>query len=239
MSNPPPTHDILQALDLNMQLMKEQANQQSQLIQNTLPTKLRKKQKSLSKQTPPKQKSLPAILEGNFPESNGNYTKMLQDNSILISPSEMGFVPIGFWTNNTETFGGIVQNFFHKKNNSNCRFPHKLYNALQLVEKKPEFWPYVGVKWMGDTVFKVDKYVFGRLLGITAFDGGLFHSQGNFPSHGFQEITCEVATKWVSQDDLNGIDFDRIRLMTHRTGFKKGVEESVINQLKWISDQAK
>lgn len=43
--------------------------------------------------------------------------------------------------------------------------------------------------WVKDTVFKVDKCVFGRLLGIKSYDGGLFHSQGNFPSHGFRELT--------------------------------------------------
>ncbi|KAH0788993.1 hypothetical protein GPJ56_007069 [Histomonas meleagridis] len=236
MSNlPPPIEESQQAYDQCPQLMMNpQINPKFQIIPRILTTKTKRKQKqSISV---PKAKILPPALDGDFPESNENYTKTLQDSSIIISPTEMGFVPSGFWNSNTETFGNLVNNYFHKKNNSNCRFPHKLYNALTLVDKKPELWPFVGVKWINDTVFKVDKYIFGRLLGITAVDGGLFHSQGNFPSHGFQEISSKTVGDWKDIQH-NDIDFDRVRLMTHKAGFKRCADENVITQLKWNNEQ--
>lgn len=179
-------------------------------------------------------KRLPAILDGDFPESNENYTKILQDPNVKLSPSQLGFVPKGFWVNDSITFGDVVNNFFQKKNNSNCRFPQKLYNALQIVSKNPEMWPYIGVCWMNDKIFKVDKYIFGRLLGISSFDGGLFHSQGNFPSHGFYEVYHDAALSI----DLTGIDFDRVRLITHSNGFAQDVDENFINQLKWNNNDS-
>ncbi|KAH0785368.1 hypothetical protein GPJ56_010779 [Histomonas meleagridis] len=206
---------------------------------NYIPAQLSGKTKRKTKRTEPKVKTLPAILDGDFPESNENYTKMLQDETLLLSPSELGFVPSGFWVSSTVTFCDTVHNFFQKKNNSNCRFPHKLYNALQLVEKKPEMYPYVGVKWLSDVVFKVDKYIFGRLLGITSFDGGLFHSQGNFPSHGFHEIVGDAIQNFYSNLNLEGVDFDRVRIITHSNGFAKDVDENLINQLKWNSNETK
>ena len=129
-------------------------------------------------------------------------------------------------------FGEIVINFFQKKNNSNCRFPHKLYNGLQIVEKRPELYSFIGVKWLNNCVFKVDKYIFGRLLGISSFDGGLFHSQGNFPSQGFREVVSEAELASLGVD-LTGIDFERVRVITHTNGFAKDVDENAISQLKW------
>ena len=240
MSNlPQPTNELPQASSQDVKVMKRtQINPKFQIIQNNMiiPVKMRKKRKPPSA---PKQKILPSALDGEFPESNANYTKMLQDTSIEISPIEMGFVPSSFWVSSSETFGDLVSNYFHKKNNSNCRFPHKLYNALQLVDKKPEFWPFVGVKWVTDSVFKVDKFIFGRLIGISAFDGGFFHSQGNFPSHGFQEVSAKTISQWASKIDLDGIDFDRVRLITHKTEFKRNIDENIISQLKWISSESK
>lgn len=174
-------------------------------------------------------KKLPQILNGESPESNDNYCKLMQDPNFKLSPLALGFIPRGFWVNDSVSFGDLVNNFFQKKNNSNCRFPQKLYNALQIVSKNPEMWPYIGVAWVSEKIFKVDKYIFGRLLGISSFDGGLFHSQGNFPSHGFREVYNDAELSV----DLTGVDFDRVRLITHTEVFAKDVDEVFVNQLKW------
>lgn len=190
------------------------------------------KRKVRAKNRPQKSKTLPFVLNGDFPESNENYTNALHDQSIVINPAEVGLVPSVFWVSPSVLFGDIVINFFQKKNNSNCRFPHKLFNGLQIVEQRPELYNFIGVKWLNNYVFKVDKYIFGRLLGITSYDGGLFHSQGNFPSHGFREVVGESELAGLGID-LSGIDFERVRVITHTNGFAKDVDETTISQLKW------
>jgi hypothetical protein len=180
----------------------------------------------------PKVKTLPTALDAPGRDSNEAFAQKLEDINPTISPQALGFRPASYWLNTSLTFGDLVNKFFHRKNNSSCRFPHKLYNALALVDSNESYWPLVGVKWVTDCVFMVDKIVFGRLLGIGSFDGGLFHRQGNFPSHSFVE---------VQPDTLGGIpgleiDGDRYRLFQHSSGlFKKVCSDDFFNSCKWVS----
>jgi hypothetical protein len=130
-----------------------------------------------------------------------------------------------------------VSKFFQRKNNASCRFPHKLYNALLAVAHNPALWPLIGVRWVTDGVFVVDKFVFGRLLGITAYDGGLFHRQGNLPSHGFVEVSIEELGQLRGGEfDVRAIDCDRYRAFRHSSGtFKKVSPEAFFETCKWAS----
>lgn len=195
------------------------------------------KTKRRTKGQAPRPKVLPEELNEDGPDSNANYENARADPTTLIAPQTLGFMPAGYWLSLNMSFGDLVTKFFQRKNNSNCRFPHKLFNALLLVENRPSMWPLIGVKWITNSVFKVDKYVFGRLLGISAFDGGLFHRQGNFPSHGFREIPPSEATKVLGMTvDPNEIDFDRVRLLQHVTSmFTKTSSEDFVNKLKWAN----
>ena len=195
-----------------------------------------KKRTRRPKNSPPKQKEPPALLNGGGPDSNDAFAKALEDPNLVFEPQSLHFYPTTYWTMTPMTFGDLVTKFFRRKNNSNCRFPHKLYNALLIVDAAPEMYHLIGVRWVGSGVFEVDKYVFGRLLGIQTFDGGLFHGQGNFPSHGFQEVGGSQASELCPGLDLTEVDFDRVRLMRHTNGlFVKGADETFVTQLKWTN----
>jgi hypothetical protein len=182
----------------------------------------------------PRGKILPAALSGPGPDSNETYEHALVDPRLEFHPQSAGFVPSNYWLNTPVTFGELCAKFFRRKNNSSCRFPHKLYNALILVSKNPAIFPVVGVRWVTETVFLVDKFVFGRLLGISAFDGGLFHRQGNFPSHGFVEIPVEGAAGFALRNLGEEFDGDRFRLLRHKSGeFKQGCSQEFFNTCKW------
>lgn len=186
------------------------------------------------RQKTPRTKVLPPELNIDGPSSNTVYQSSLLDNNLTLSPQALGFLPSSYWLALDTTFGDLVTKFFQRKNNANCRFPHKLYNALAIVEKYEKLFNILGVKWITDTVFKVDKYIFGRLLGISSIDGGLFHRQGNFPSHGFTEVTSNELQALREKFNLKDVDQDRIRLLHHPLGrFSRTSDEETINQCKW------
>jgi hypothetical protein len=154
-------------------------------------------------------------------------------------PQELGFLPVP-WGKSSCTFHELVTNFFQKKNSSSSRFLHKLFNALKIGELNPLYFKYLGVEWVTDTVLKVDKTKFARLLGIKTIDGSLFHRQGNFPSHGFIELTFDKAKEIVPQEVLNEVDFDTVRLLVHEPGqFFRGCGPDVDRTCKWINRRKK
>lgn len=167
--------------------------------------------------------------------SDVNFFRICQDQSVKILPIQYGFVPSQFWITHSEiTFGGAVVNFFQRKNHANARFLFKLLNALNLSDSDPKLRPFTGVMWLNDYVFRVDKRSFARLIGTKTIDNSLFHQQGNFPSHGFVEITAGEVEKACPDVDLTGVDFDNVRLIMHGEHlFYRGCSESVINECKW------
>jgi hypothetical protein len=185
----------------------------------------------------PKTKHDPPELDIAGPSGNAAYQAALADQTITIAPQSLGFLPSNYWLNVDVTFGELVNKFFQRKNNANCRFPHKLFNALELVQNDPHFYNLMGVQWVTNEVFKVDKLIFGRLLGITSIEGGLFHRQGNFPSHGFAELTQTEFDEVRATADLSDVDHDRIRLLVHSgRSFSKGSNEDAVTGCKWITD---
>lgn len=157
------------------------------------------------------------------------FEQALVDSRLKWKPLELGFIPSNFWRDEDKTFGQMYLEFFRRKNNSNCRFPHKLYNALLLTELFSGFERIVGVEWVNDHIIKVDRCGFAKLLGIRSIDGSLFHQQGNFPTHGFVEVDPAM-TKSL----FPNFDFQRYRLIEHKGGvFVKGCTELDINQCKW------
>jgi hypothetical protein len=184
-----------------------------------------------------KTRTLPPDLDVDGPSSNVEYQTALANGRLVFSPQALGFLPSNYWLAVDTSFGDLVTKFFQRKNNANCRFPHKLYNALALVEHTPVMYGLVGVSWVTDRIFKVDKLIFGRLLGIMAIDGGLFHRQGNFPSHGFAELTSEEIAPLRATVDLADVDQDRVRLLYHKgSSFSKGSSEDAVTRCKWITD---
>jgi hypothetical protein len=108
---------------------------------------------------------------------------------------------------------------------------------LALVDHNPSLFSLIGVRWVADRIFLVDKFIFGRLLGINAIDGGLFHRQGNFPSHGFAELAGGELEQVSQRLGLTDVDQDRVRLLYHKGNmFSKTADEDSVSRCKWITD---
>lgn len=182
-----------------------------------------------------KTEPLPTVPKIVSNEEN-EFETVCADKALTFNPKKLGFIPSKFWEDKEMTFGELVTNFFRRKSNSNNRFYHKLYNALKISEDDPFYSEYVGVEWANPKVIKVDKKKFARLLGIKSIDGSLFHHQGNFPSHGFVELTTQNVAEYFPNQKIDNIDFDNVRLLIHQAGvFIQGCTEDVINDCKWIN----
>ena len=179
--------------------------------------------------------------KGGPPEScseDERFLNVINDPTFTINPTEFGFIPQKFWPNQNFCFGDIVSDFFRRKNNQNCRFIHKLYNALQLTKHLPYLNFFFGVEWVSPKIIKVNKYQFAQLLGIYSIDGSLFHRQGNFVTHGFVELSIEEALEIDKNTDVSGVDLINVKLLTHKPEiFVKGVKEEDINECKWVNSR--
>lgn len=172
------------------------------------------------------------------PIEDENFNKAIADPALRINPLRSGFIPRSRWNDKEVTFGELVAEFFHRKNNANCRFSYKLYNALKLSSLDPKFESLVGVKWLNDRILRVDKLKFANLLGIKSIDGSLFHQQGNFPSHGFVEMNTASVEKLKQNYNVSDVDFENIRLLTHSEKiFVKGCTEKDLESCKWVNSR--
>ncbi|OHT02187.1 hypothetical protein TRFO_30811 [Tritrichomonas foetus] len=170
--------------------------------------------------------------------ADSEFLSVCKDPDIKFNPHKLGFIPQKFWPDRDYTFGELVTDFFQRKNNANSRFYHKLYNALKISENDPFYAEYLGIEWITEKVLKVDKKKFARLLGIKTIDGSLFHQQGNFPSHGFFELGTNDALSYVSQSDLEDVDYENVRLLVHQAGvFVRGCTEDAIEGCRWVSSR--
>jgi hypothetical protein len=177
---------------------------------------------------------LPSLI-GN---ANAEFAAICNDTAVTFNPRELGFVPASFWKDRQFTFGELVREFFQKKNSGNTRFLHKLYNALRIAEFDPFYAEFVGLEWVNEKVIRIDKRKFARLMGIKAIDGSLFHQQGNFPSHGFIELGPQNRGEFANPEDLEGVDFDDVRLLVHSTGdFLRSSTPGALEKCRWINSR--
>ena len=178
-----------------------------------------------------------------FPDDEGTqiFKQLYEDKTVVINPKKLHFIPTKFWPDEDIPFCDIVDDFFRRKNHINCRFPHKLYNALKLNELGDKFRKISGVTWLSPMVLRVDKIGFSRLLGISSIEGSLFHRQGNFTTHGFSEIGFDELTLifgyQVAKELVQNSD---VRYLKHNLGiFQEGVTEEAIEACKWVSSKRK
>jgi uncharacterized protein YjbI with pentapeptide repeats len=170
--------------------------------------------------------------------NDGEFARLCNDPAVAFNPHTLGLVPLGMWPNREVTFGELVGAFFQKKNTITTRFTHKLFNALRIAESDPFYAEFVGIEWVTDTVLKVNKKAFARLLGIKTIDGSLFHQQGNFRSHGFAELSVQEARACLSEADLEDVDFDEVRVLTHQSGaVTRNSDAAELENCKWINNR--
>lgn len=133
-----------------------------------------------------------------------------------LDPLALRFIPENTWTSRMTSLQALHEDYFGRKNNVNRRFEHKLWNALQITAAFPNMTKIVGVMWVTETIIKVYKYPFAKLLNITAVDGGLFHKQGNFTRHGFVPVTEAEARASVPAEHLLDVNFRDVLLLVHQ-----------------------
>lgn len=168
------------------------------------------------------------------PVAELDYDTLCLDSSVTVSPGRIGFVPASAWSSDAVPFGILVVTFFRKRNSMHCKFPFKLLNALKLTQQCPEFIPHVGVEWVTDSVFRVHRAAFARLLGVKTVEGGLFHQQGNFPSHGFIELPFDESERISREAGLGPADLSQVRFMRHGSGrFTRQSTEKDLEMCKW------
>jgi hypothetical protein len=169
--------------------------------------------------------------------NDSEFAAASNDPTLRFNPRSLGFIPTDFWPDEEVSFGYCLSDFFQRKNNANCRFPHKLFNAIRLTEFKPDYPRLTGLQWLNPVILRVDKVTFARLLGIKSIDGSLFHQQGNFPSHGFFEIGSGDQDRFVPPDvDLTDVDFENVRILVHRMGLvRKGCTSRDIEMCRWAN----
>lgn len=110
------------------------------------------------------------------------------------------------------TLWDLRQMYFTRRNGPGRRFDFKLYNALCITKVFPAAYYFVGAIWITQTVMKIHSQAFAQLLGIHAVQGGLFHKQGNFSRHGFQQVTKQSQVEQGINLDLNDVDDYLVRL---------------------------
>lgn len=154
--------------------------------------------------------------------------------SECIDPQQLRFIPENSWNSHPVSLSFLHDDYFGRKNNVNRRFEHKLWNALRITAAFPNMTKLVGVQWVTDTIIKVYKYPFAKLLNINAVDGGLFHKQGNFTRHGFVVLSDADAKAKVPMEHLHDVDFRDVLLLQHETlQFTVLSSEGSISTCKW------
>lgn len=164
-----------------------------------------------------------------------SFEEACSNQKFTINPKIMGFLPGDAWKDEEVQFWVVVSSFFRKKNSNHCKFAYKLYNALLLTETVPELFPVVGIRWITETVFIVEKNTFAKLLGVRSIDGSLFHQQGNFPSHGFVELSFQESSHVAQEAGMTRTGHANYRFLKHASdGFSRQSGEQDIQNLKWI-----
>lgn len=188
----------------------------------------------------PQQQKTKEIKQITPTASDSEFAAALTDKTLTFNPVKLGFIPQSRWNDKIMTFGDVVADFFQRKNNANCRFSFKLYNALKLTMLSSKYNSLIGVRWITDDVLRVDKLIFARLLGIKSIDGSLFHQQGNFPSHGFVEMNTQAVDALKPNPDVDDVDFENVRLLRHVDKlFVKGCTEKDLENCKWVNSRPK
>lgn len=144
----------------------------------------------------------------------------------VIQPYELSMVPVEDWKPGQQvTLGSIIGTHFRARSTRRLRFEHKLWNGLCLTKHYPDLIDVIGVTWESKDIIRVDRVVFGSLLGLTRPTAALFNPQGSFQSHGFQEVNIDESIT----------EFQNVRFFRHRSGeFTRDSTREDLIRCKWI-----
>jgi hypothetical protein len=141
----------------------------------------------------------------------------LRPEGYLISPVELGFIPVGHWLPGVTTLASAIADFFTARSSRILRFECKLWNALALTRADPALYRFVGVAWVSRSVLKVNREVFGRFINVTRPAAALYNNQGSFATHGFRELAKAEVGREVREEELADVEESVVRLFQHLT----------------------
>lgn len=148
----------------------------------------------------------------------------IQKDETFIHPIDYDFRPKEEWEDKKLSLSYIEENHFKVRSSRKLHFEHKLWNALMITKLRPELFPIIGVKWVTSEVIKIDKDIFGRLLGLTRPTAALFNPQGSLASHGFVEVD-------IDEKDEPG---KSVRYVRHKQGtFNSTSGPEELSNCKW------
>ena len=181
---------------------------------------------SISKQTPSQtisphsqQKNTLTVEVDATDDDQADLEKFFEDcGNITFNPRKIGFAPTAKWTDQDMKLVDAVKSFFQVSGPS-TKFAYKLFNALRLSESSPDFIPLVGVAFFSDEVLRINVVKFDRLLGIKNGENYLFGPQGLLSRMGFQEISTNKLSEFVSNVDLYGVDINNTKFFFHTSHF--------------------
>jgi hypothetical protein len=154
---------------------------------------------------------------------------------VLISPQACGFFPPRHWVRIHDVkLSSLIGEHFRVRSSRLVRFEHKLWNALAISQHSPELYTSVGVKWVSDTIFKVNKDVLGELFAVLRPGSAFFSQGGSFATHGFREMSIEHAKAEAPGGDYTDVDEVVVRLFKHTEGrFRRDSTYQDVNECTW------
>lgn len=127
--------------------------------------------------------------------STQSFNMAMSNRSLVFQPMTLSFEPYEYWLfqERSLSFNDLVCKFFRHNKTNFTKFMYKLYDMLRITTVFPSLKQAVGVYFINDVAISVDKYAMINMLSLNPknVDGSLFHKQGNFPTHGFIEVTSE------------------------------------------------
>ena len=146
-------------------------------------------------------------------KKNGNFEKIFVKKK-LTHRHNLGFVPASEWAPQAVSLSQLRKDYFTRKNGAARQFDIKLYNVLCITKKKPEAVVFIGASWIDNETFKINAKVFGAFLGIKNETRTLFHKQGSFVRHGFEQVFKSSNPKLAKNPECSDVDEDVVRLFT-------------------------
>jgi len=89
-------------------------------------------------------------------------------------------------------FKDIIYTLFHSPKAQKLPFTNKVYNALQISEKYPEYYKIIGIQWKTNNTFKINKPIFLKFLHLNLRKDS---KTDLFTCNGFKEAPSELISE--------------------------------------------
>lgn len=160
-----------------------------------------------------------------------------------IEPKMLGLIPDHFWNNFEKKIelSSIIKDFFNKRTSQSTRFIYKIYNALKITTRYPEYKEIIGTFWVSKEIFIVNRHEFAVINNIKIEKGALFHQHGNFTTHGFVVLDENEIIKKLGKDIFLKYQDPNIVFVKHSEGnfTISTTKEQIIEKFPYKNDHKK